>query len=214
MTEIKFPYATTAPTGSGDCALCSLIAPHPEREEDGAMYWAILEPRNTALICKPHAIECELVTERVLAAQPGAEEAVILHLRGEAHRTAKCPLPHGEVSHRETAAQVRSGAANWEERTRIASTDMSPDEVLVVEHVRNYHDPGQFPLSCVTCRLQRRVDSLRSHGETPGWVVTVTTSDPGVEYTLILPDGRSATLSETMTDYHTLAGVIDRALGD
>src|SRR3546814_5045455 len=74
--------------------LCPYTTLFRSREEDGAMYWAILEPRNTALICKPHAIECELVTERVLAAQPGAEEAVILHLRGEAHRTAKRSEEH------------------------------------------------------------------------------------------------------------------------
>jgi len=51
----------------------------------------------------------------------------------------------------------------------------------------------------------------------PKTVVTITNAtyeDAGCQYTLTLPDGRTALIGDAQDDYGTLASIIDRAFGD
>ena len=176
-----YPWANST-TRTGSCVLCDLTTPHPDRDPGAIMYHVTFsrDPKDHALICKAHAIECDLITDRLVAAKTRAEVAVIQHLRGEEHRHDVCPLPHEEevrgcscgmadygapghdgheeeVSHRETVPPFPD---SLEIRTRAAATAMSPDEVIVVEHVRNRHVPGRYPVTCAMCTLQDRLDSI------------------------------------------------------
>ena len=45
-------------------------------------------------------------------------------------------------------------------RTGAAADAMAPDEVWVIEHIRNRHVPGRYPVTCAMCRLQYRLDSI------------------------------------------------------
>lgn len=100
---VTYPYATTSIRRDGTCALCVLTGTHPERDEVEPMYSAFLSEALATTLCKAHAIECDLITDRLVAARNRAEVAVLQHLREELHRHDVCPLPHEEeASHRET----------------------------------------------------------------------------------------------------------------
>ena len=213
MTTVTYPWGNST-TQMGACVLCELVAPHPDRNPGALMYLVTFsrDIDDTALICKAHAIECDLITDRLIAAKTRAEVAVIQHLRGEGHRLDVCPMPHWEqdVSHRETPEPLHAcglcdsplkftgwagdGTAtwtctkcnwfhvstdcceeanrpshretvppfpdSWEIRTRAAADAMSPDEVLAIEHIRNRHIAGRYPVTCAMCKLQNRLNSI------------------------------------------------------
>lgn len=202
-----YPWANST-TRTGSCVLCDLTTPHPDRDPEAIMYHITFsaDPKDHALICKAHAIECDLITDRLVAAKTRAEVAVIQHLRGEGHRHDVCPMSHGETdpeplhdcglcdsplkfngwnddgtatwtctkcnwfhlstdcceqanrpSHRETVPPFPD---SMQIRTRAAADAMSPDEVLAIEHIRNRHVPGRYPVTCAMCKLQNRLDSI------------------------------------------------------
>ena len=156
---VTYPWAnSTARTGA--CVLCDLTTPHPDRDPAALMYHVTFSDgaNDFALLCKAHAVECDLITDRLVAAKTRAEVAVIQHLRREVHRLDVCPLPHEPetVSHRET---------------------------------------DDYPVTVVTVSIASR-------------------DDDGCQYTLTLPDGRTATIGDGKDDYSDLTMIIDRAFGD
>ena len=150
-----YPYAVRT-TRIGTCVLCALVGPHPDTTPEALMYHVAfsVDQSDVALLCKPHAIECDLITDRLVAARNRAEVAVIQHLRREMHRLDVCPLPHEPevVSHRETECN-RCGVPNlssyvlrvWSHPQEVGPT-VRTDVHLCAQH-RPDHLPLEVPIT-------------------------------------------------------------------
>lgn len=98
--------------------------------------------------------------------------------------------------------EVEVDAAPHVGQSPYAEERLSPDEKAAIDHVRNEHRDRRIPW-CPICEphsVGREVVSVRT---IPG--------SEGTAYALQLPEGEWVTITEHDTDYHALAGIIDRA---